>query len=451
MSQPGNSEPAWTPAAHDLAGLGAECTRAIQNRLRTRGNLGLEDSVSHLIEESLRDDFLVDGDDSQAAAVLDLLFDAIDGGRELDIVSLRRWIRAHHMDSGSVGRCLNVKPPNGITVSRLLSVQGSQKLVFLADWQLQQREIVLKQLLSGGSDPEKILERETQSHPLGIRHPNIIETHFMQNSEGETFLVEERLADVLCDQRYSTGLADVANLLYDVANALTTLQQHDLIHGDVKPDNIGVRDGRYVILDFGICRPAGKYSPATTPTGSLRTRPPELLIGATVDPYKIDTWALGATVFNFVCKRFPLFRESDGPPPRVSSPTERSAFEDELSKRVLDEWDDLVNFEAFDEPLRRVLERVLVRDPESRANAAELLRSTVEELQPYIRNLTETGSLSPLEELDQLNRYFTAESISTLTSDRRMRLKTRLEEMNRMPACRDSGKIAHLMEMVEGG
>ena len=63
-------------------------------------------------------------------------------------------------------------------------------------------------------------------------------------------------------------------------------------------------------------------------------------------PTMVDIWALGATVFNAVVGRFPLF-DKDEKPPRISHPTERSSFEEELKRRVEHEWDRRVNCLQF--------------------------------------------------------------------------------------------------------
>jgi serine/threonine protein kinase len=78
-----------------------------------------------------------------------------------------------------------------------------------------------------------------------------------------------------------------------------------LVHGDVKLDNIGYYRGHFVLLDFGICRPAGQFATATQ-TGSLRTRAPEVLLNERSHSALSDVWALGATVFNFLLRGFPL-------------------------------------------------------------------------------------------------------------------------------------------------
>ena len=86
-------------------------------------------------------------------------------------------------------------------------------------------------------------------------HPNIIETHCLTNNQGEKFLAEELLPIVLNDDWTSSGVQEAANLLYDISSALNYIHEElKLVHGDIKPDNIGNKDGRYILLDFGICR-----------------------------------------------------------------------------------------------------------------------------------------------------------------------------------------------------
>lgn len=133
--------------------------------------------------------------DDQAALVVSAYLKAVTGGRSLDPAAVARWILSHanKNDAAAVADCISVEPPDEISIIRVLSRAGSQKLVFLATWRLTQRQVVLKKF---GGTPEvnkKVVEREAQSHPLSIGHPNIIETHFLRNKVGEVFLVEERL------------------------------------------------------------------------------------------------------------------------------------------------------------------------------------------------------------------------------------------------------------------
>lgn len=297
-------------------------------------------------------------------------------------------------------------PPERITITRLLSTVGSQKVVFQANWTLTQRAVVLKEVRGDADARERITQRESQSHPLSMAHPNIIETFVMRNLKGEPFLVEERLPEVLNDAWRCHGIQEAANLLYDVSSALHYLHS-DLkwVHGDIKPDNIGKRGGDYIVLDFGICRPIEEFVDAVTPTGSLRTRAPELLLGDFYRcPKKADMWALGATIYNTWTGRFPLFDPGEKVP-RLWEQAERRLFEERLTRRTREEWEKRVDLSLIPPQIRSILQQLLEPDPEKRWSAAQVLSAAGNELAGFLRNHSEIGPLSPLEELDQLVRY----------------------------------------------
>jgi len=352
-------------------------------------------------------------------------------GEHLDLPLISRWVLAHHNKVSSVLLCMGVDPPPEIQVRRVLSQAGSQKVVFLASWRLTQREVVIKQLLRA----DGTAERELQSFPLNISHPNIIQTHRLQNSKGEVFLVEELLTEVLQDGREVEGIHEAANLLYDIGAAIKYLHDHSLVHGDIKPDNIGKRQGDFVLLDFGICRPISEFVGEVTATGSLRTRAPELLATDryTPDPTKVDVWALGATLFSFLEGRFPLI-DPDEVVPRVSNPSERIHFEKELVRRATDEWERRVTMEKVPGELRTILTPMLEREVAKRATSAQVLSSVERLLPAFLRGVGEKaskdGRFSPLEELEQIEEYLHSMPSGTpLPSYKRISLRERLKEL----------------------
>ena len=235
----------------------------------------------------------------------------------LDLELVPSWLDAHRgeADSGdAVAHCIRLDAPDEVQIEKRLAQAGAQKRVFQANWTVADdpTEIVVKEFLG---EAEQILIRERRPHPLSMTHPNIIETFTLDNDADppQTFLVERRL-DVLNDRRWLSGLAERARLLIDIARALAFLDHQGLVHGDVKPDNIGLRDGRFVLLDFGICRPAAEFIGEAAQTGSLRTRAPEILLGERHHSEKSDVWALGATMCNVLTGRFPLLDENETPP-----------------------------------------------------------------------------------------------------------------------------------------
>lgn len=403
---------------------------------------------------ALADAFHEGWEDEPCAEVLEAITEWLSAGNPLDAAGLRRWTRAHPNQPKAVIDCLRVDPPRGVAILQVLSRAGSQKMVFLANWELAQREVVLKRFI-GADVADRLLTRELQPHPLNMAHPNIIETHQFQNSRGEPFVVERRLHKVLDDAWDSEGILEAANLLRDIAGALTFLEEKALVHGDVKPDNIGYESGRYLLLDFGICRPAARFAEEPTATGSLRTRAPEVLLGEGTHTAAADVWALGATVFHAVHRRFPLYQNEREAPPPIARAADRAAFEDELRRRVADEWERYVDASAIPEPLRGLLASMLDRDPARRTCAAGVLAEAEHRLSAYLRPKGELPAFSPVQTLDQLLRYLPpAPILRMMPYSERQELAQAVHALRAQPGidadlvarierlCRDAGILA---------
>lgn len=369
--------PSLSTHGHALCAIGKETSRVVTANLDLPG-LGtvtrLDSSNGGSYFSELAEGFkTAKWSDDQAAKVLEAALARMRDGSNLDRQGLKRWVKFHPNDFRAVIECLNVVPPEEIELVRVLSRVGNQKIVFLASWRWGiKRDVVLKTVT--GPNRERILRRESQIHPLTTKHPNIVETYILKNKFGDAFLIEKYLDQVLHDGWRSGGIQEAANLLYDIASALNYLHSElNGVHADIKPDNIAKDSSRYVLLDFGMYRSKEDFTPGTTATGSLRTQAPDLLELDQYDyPEKSDIWALGATVFNAIVGRFPLFDAGETPPsPR--NPSERKEFEKVLRERVRTEYDKRVTFDRIPTAIRSVLSCALERDPEKRHTAARLI------------------------------------------------------------------------------
>ncbi len=342
----------WPSGAHALATLGTQTAKIVSDLLGREdefnlfSKLELEDELK-LLAQALST-FWTDG---QAASIVRGYAEQTNAAKGVDINALCRWIRLHPNDSEAVFDCMTVLPPEDITVIRRCPKVGSQKIVYRARWRLTLRDIVLKRLTGTLEHQKEILERESQTHPFSMGHPNIIETHCLTNAHGEKFLAEELLPVVLNDDWLSEGTQEAANLIYDISKALTYIHEElGLVHGDVKPDNIGSKDGSYILLDFGICRPVSQFICDATATGSLRTRAPELFeTDAYPDPPKADVWALGATAYKAITGRFPFIKSGE-PVPRITQPDRRRQFEKSILHRIRSEWGRYVDLDLVPQP-----------------------------------------------------------------------------------------------------
>jgi len=421
------------PGAHALAAYGKKTEQIVYEFFiednPTSGLFAALDRQKGL--QKLSEAFKDGWSDDKVAETVQMIAQAELEGRSYDIKNLTRWIQSHKNEPFAVKDCMTVLPPEQFNIIKVLSRAGSQKLVFLATWNLTRKQVVLKTLVGTPEENQKVRNREIQSNPLSMKHRNIIETFYFQNNKNEDFFVEEYLPIVLDDTWQSHGIKEAANLLHDVGNALKFLHEElHLVHGDVKPDNIGKKDDDYLLLDFGICRSKNAFENETEPTGSLRTRAPELFIHEKYQfPEKVDVWAIGATVFNAITGRFPLYKKGETPP-RISHLKERKEFEDIIKDRVLHEYDQRVTFEEVPDALKKILKLCLEFDPEKRYKAVELINAAKTELAAFIRS-DENVRLSPIDIIDQLyNHLPNSDIIKYMPLNKKDQLRKQLDEFN---------------------
>ena len=143
-------------------------------------------------------------------------------------------------------------------------------------------------------------------------HPNIITVHDVGKlDDGTPYLVMRAmtggsLADLLARERLA--LARTIRLGREIASALAHAHEHDVVHRDVKPDNVWLAaDGSAALGDFGIAHRAGseRLTAEGMVVGTVHYLSPEQISGGDVGPAS-DLYALGATLYELVCGRPPF-------------------------------------------------------------------------------------------------------------------------------------------------
>jgi serine/threonine protein kinase len=145
-----------------------------------------------------------------------------------------------------------------------------------------------------------------------VRHNNAVQIYDAGEVDGATYLAMEliegrSLRDIL-DDNGSPPLAQVVQITDDIAAALAAVHARNLVHRDVKPDNILVEEetGRTVLLDLGIAR---QLDSTITSSGILGTpsymAPEQLSRDKPVSP-QTDVYQLGATVYSLFACRTPF-------------------------------------------------------------------------------------------------------------------------------------------------
>jgi len=173
--------------------------------------------------------------------------------------------------------------------------KGSYGQVFEAQIKGNSEKIAVKCASIDCSGIPNLLEASIMS---GILHPYINKTLATVANDQILFLFQEKaLGDV---SQYlkenSCDMITIKKWLHQISQAINCLHSQNIIHGDIKANNILVySDLNVKITDFSLS--VKKWSPTQVFNKSVCTnthRPPESYLGASWDE-KVDIWSLGCT------------------------------------------------------------------------------------------------------------------------------------------------------------
>ena len=129
-----------------------------------------------------------------------------------------------------------------------------------------------------------------------IRHLNLPEIYdTLQMDDGQIVLEEYidglTVAEVMETDRYTASAA--RKVLLGICDALTVLHDRNIIHRDVKPENVIVeKSGRIVLIDFNASRIESDASKDTVVMGTVGYASPEQL-GLAQSDARTDIYAVG--------------------------------------------------------------------------------------------------------------------------------------------------------------
>jgi len=169
------------------------------------------------------------------------------------------------------------------TVGPLLG-QGGFAAVFRAHDNTLNRDVAVKVLDVELAPSHNVAERflhEAQT-VARLEHPHIVPIYKVGRQK-EIFYIIMRCIDgpslsQLLDTQKKLSIGDAARISRQVADALAYAHSHDIVHRDIKPDNILLdKSGHVLVTDFGIAK-AAQAAQAATP-GSPRLTGEGVIVG----------------------------------------------------------------------------------------------------------------------------------------------------------------------------
>jgi eukaryotic-like serine/threonine-protein kinase len=239
---------------------------------------------------------------------------------------------------------------------------GGMATVYLARDSELGRPVAVKLLAENAAGDDGLRERFVREARLAARlsHPNVVSVFDAGEDGGRPYIVMEHvegetLSDLLA-RRGPLPAEDARTLALQAARGLAHAHAAGLVHRDVKPQNLLLReDGTLKIADFGIARAAEgtALTQAGTVLGTAAYVAPEQALGEEVTPAS-DVYSLGAVLYELLTGRPPLEIES---------------LEDLAKRRTIPPVREL----APDVPgdLEGVVMRCLARNPEYRPTHLE--------------------------------------------------------------------------------
>ncbi|MGB7069524.1 MAG: serine/threonine-protein kinase, partial [Pyrinomonadaceae bacterium] len=211
---------------------------------------------------------------------------------------------------------------------RLLG-RGGAGLIFLARDRELERMAALKVLpayLSDGDDRILRFRQEAQA-ASSISHPNVTSVYGFGKANGRHYIAMEYVRGQTLRELLKAGdlnLLDALDFAIQAARALTAAHDLGIIHRDVKPENLIIRDDRMLkVLDFGLAKQILQSDlqidhQLRTPSlvtetghimGTTSYMSPEQIRGKDLD-LRTDIWSLGVVLYEMLAGARPFVGET---------------------------------------------------------------------------------------------------------------------------------------------
>ena len=222
---------------------------------------------------------------------------------------------------------------------------GGMADVYKAKCHKLNRYVAIKVMKSEFSQDKTFVSKfwaEAQS-AAGLTNPNVVNVYDVGVENGIYYIVMELVEGVTLkkyiEKRGKLPYKEAVSIAIQVANGMDAAHKHNIVHRDIKPQNIIIsKEGKVKVTDFGIAKVASTATINTSASmGSVHYISPEQARGGYADE-RSDIYSLGITMYEMVTGRVPFEGEtnvavalmhiqSEITPPRQLEPSIPVSFE----------------------------------------------------------------------------------------------------------------------------
>ena len=203
--------------------------------------------------------------------------------------------------------------------------EGGMGTVYAAEQEAPRRRVAIK-ILHGRSMSALVRFQAEAEIMARLDHPGIARVLEAGEADGQPFLVMEHVDGTTLDKvAKPRALRSRLELFLALCEAVHHAHLKGVIHRDLKPTNVMVKDGdRVVVLDFGVARLAADdgRTPGATRAGELigtplYMSPEQARLRADEVDVRTDVYTLGVMLYELACGELP-YDARDAPLPIIT-------------------------------------------------------------------------------------------------------------------------------------
>lgn len=181
--------------------------------------------------------------------------------------------------------------------------RGGYGEVFSAEDTLMNRTVAVKRIdLSAKTSARTLTEARAAGQ---LNHPNVVTVFDLGQDEHFSYLIMEFIDGVPLSEvlraKSPLSIEEGLDIAIQIADALEAAHAMDIVHRDIKPDNVMItKDGGVKVTDFGIARLGGSTMTAEGDVlGTFAYMSPEQAKGGRVD-LRSDIFSLGVVLYEML-------------------------------------------------------------------------------------------------------------------------------------------------------